>query len=73
MSPLDIVEQNHRDTKVMKTKDELKKEFFNKVKEYYLLIPKLDVFIPDKSTIPYAGRVFDEKDLICLVASALDI
>ncbi len=56
----------------MKTKEEIKKEIFDKVREYYLLSHKKDEFIPGKSNISYAGRVYDEKELISLVDSALD-
>jgi CDP-6-deoxy-D-xylo-4-hexulose-3-dehydrase len=56
----------------MKTKEELKKEIFNKVKEYYLLAHQQEQFIPGKSKVNYAGRVYDEKELINLVDSALE-
>jgi CDP-6-deoxy-D-xylo-4-hexulose-3-dehydrase len=56
----------------MKTKEELKKEIFSKVKEYYLLAHKKEDFIQGISNIPYAGRVYDEKELINLVDSALE-
>ncbi len=54
------------------TREELKKEIFDKVREYYLLSHKKEEFIPGKSNIPYAGRVYDENELITLVDSALD-
>ena len=50
----------------------LKTEIINKVREYYLLAHKKDEFIPGKSKINYAGRVYDEKELINLVESALE-
>jgi CDP-6-deoxy-D-xylo-4-hexulose-3-dehydrase len=56
----------------MKNKEELKKEIFSKVKEYYLLAHQQEQFIPGKSKINYAGRVYDEKELINLVDSALE-
>lgn len=56
----------------MNEKADLKKEIFDKVKDYYLLAHKNDDFIPGKSNVPYAGRVYDEKELINLVDSALD-
>lgn len=52
--------------------DILKKEIFEKVKEYYAIAHKQREFIPGKSRIPYAGRVFDERELINLVESSLD-
>lgn len=56
----------------MKTKEELKKEIFSKVKDYYSLAHQQEQFIPGKSKINYAGRVYDEKELINLVDSALE-
>ncbi len=56
----------------MRTKEDIKKEIFGKVKEYYLLAHKKEVFIPGKSKINYAGRVFDEKEIISLVDSSLE-
>ena len=52
--------------------EKLKNEIFDKVKEYYLLAHKKDDFISGKSNVPYAGRVYDEKEIISLVDSALD-
>lgn len=54
------------------TRQELKKEIFDKVREYNLLSHKIKKFIPCKTNIPYACRVFDGKKSI-LVKSTLDI
>ncbi len=54
---------------------QLKQEILEKIKEYYELVHKpnqTDVFISGKSRINYAGRIFDEKEMINLVDSALD-
>lgn len=56
----------------MKTKEELKKEIFRNVKEYYQLAHQQESFIPGRSKVNYAGRVYDEKELINLVDSALE-
>ncbi len=59
----------------MNNKERLKKEIFTKVKEYYDEVHKPDLnipFIEGKSKINYAGRIFDEKELINLVDSSLD-
>ena len=56
-------------------KAELKKEILEKVKEYYELVHKpaqIQKFIEGKSRINYAGRVFDEQEMINLVDSSLD-
>jgi CDP-6-deoxy-D-xylo-4-hexulose-3-dehydrase len=50
----------------------LKQEIFDKVKEYYQLAHQQESFIPGKSKVNYAGRVYDEKELINLVDSALE-
>ena len=53
--------------------NKIRNEIFQKVKELYLLreSEKKD-FVPSESYIPYAGRVYDEKEIISLVDSALD-
>jgi len=54
---------------------QLKSEILKKVKQYYELVHKPiqnKKFIEDKSRINYAGRVFDEKEMINLVDSSLD-
>lgn len=56
----------------MKNQNDLRIEIFNKVKEYYLLTHQKNEFVPGKSKIPYSGRVYDEKEMISLVDSALD-
>ncbi|MBI4487645.1 MAG: lipopolysaccharide biosynthesis protein RfbH [Deltaproteobacteria bacterium] len=48
------------------------REIFDRVREYYELVHKKKRFIPFKTPIPYAGRVFDEKEMVSLVDSALD-
>ena len=55
----------------MKSRD-LKKEIFNLVAEYYTEKHKPKPYIPGETYIQYAGRVYDEKEIISLVDSALD-
>ena len=50
----------------------LKKEIFNLVAEYYTEKHKPKPFIPGETYIPYAGRVYDKKEIISLVDSPLD-
>jgi CDP-6-deoxy-D-xylo-4-hexulose-3-dehydrase len=56
-----------------KTED-LKKEILEKTKEYYRLVhDKSSIrFEPGKSRIPYAGRVFDETELLNLIDASLE-
>ncbi|WFN35324.1 lipopolysaccharide biosynthesis protein RfbH [Methanogenium sp. S4BF] len=59
----------------MERKEQIKKEIFEKVKEYYAEVHQpafCAPFIEDTSRINYAGRVFDEKEMINLVDSSLD-
>lgn len=55
----------------MKTEKEIRSEIFDLVKQLHTLKNR-DSFIPNKSNIPYAGRVYDEKELINLIDSSLD-
>lgn len=55
--------------------EKLKNEILQKTKEYYELVHKPQqekIFIEGKSRVNYAGRVFDEKEMMNLVDSSLD-
>lgn len=47
-------------------------EIFDRVKRYYELVHKEKGFLPFKTPVSYSGRVFDEREMISLVDSALD-
>jgi CDP-6-deoxy-D-xylo-4-hexulose-3-dehydrase len=51
---------------------EIRKEIIKKTIEYYNARFVNDVFIPGKSKVNYAGRVFDQKELINAVEASLD-
>ncbi|RAZ49864.1 lipopolysaccharide biosynthesis protein RfbH [Campylobacter hyointestinalis] len=56
-------------------KEELKQEILEKVKEYYTIVHKASQnaeFVAGKSRVNYAGRVFDEGEMVNLVDSSLD-
>jgi CDP-6-deoxy-D-xylo-4-hexulose-3-dehydrase len=55
----------------MKTEKKLRDDIYNKVIEIYNLRGS-EEFIPGKTRINYAGRVYDENEMISLVDSALD-
>ena len=58
-----------------KIKEVLKSIFFIHTMDYYNAVHKpeqCEVFIPSKSRVNYAGRVFDEKEMINLIDSSLD-
>ena len=48
-----------------------REEIFRKIIEFYKLTKKRK-FIPGKDRINYAGRVYDEKEIINLVDASLD-
>ena len=56
----------------MKTEKKIRKEIFDRVKEIHHLRKGQENFIPGKTRINYAGRVYDEKEMIALVDASLD-
>lgn len=56
----------------MKTEKQLRDEIATRVQAVYQLRKKHDAFSPGHSKIHYAGRVYDEKEMLSLVDSALD-
>lgn len=56
----------------MKTEKKIRKEIFDRVKELYLLKKDKGGFIPGRTMVRYAGRVYDEKEIISLVDASLD-
>src|SRR3990167_2946670 len=59
----------------MTSAQQLKNEILQKTKEYYELVHKptqIQEFIAGKSRVNYAGRVFDEREMVNLVDSSLD-
>ena len=58
----------------MQKAEKLKKEILKKTAEYYQLAhdKSNNKFIEGESRIPYAGRVFDEKEMVNLVDASLD-
>lgn len=57
---------------VERDKDDLRQEIFSKVAEYYNLVHRPREFVPGKSRIHYAGRVWDEEEMINIVDATLD-
>ena len=55
-----------------KRADELRKRIFELVKEYYAEAFGGSDFVPGKTPVRYAGRVFDARELISLVDSSLE-
>jgi CDP-4-dehydro-6-deoxyglucose reductase, E1 len=55
----------------MKTEEEIRSEIFEHVKEFYALKCQ-EQFIPGSTHIPYARRVYNEKELISLIDASLD-
>ncbi|TDO95233.1 CDP-6-deoxy-D-xylo-4-hexulose-3-dehydrase [Halanaerobium saccharolyticum] len=57
---------------MIKKTDKLRKEILEKVKELHREEQKEESFELGKDTIPFAARVFDEKEKVSLVDSSLD-
>lgn len=51
--------------------DSIRKEILEKVKQFHKNQDKQD-FVPGETYVPYAGRIFDENELVALVDSSLD-
>jgi len=56
----------------MRNEKEIREEIFERVSELYQLRRSCTQFIPGKSRINYAGRVYDEREMISLVDASLD-
>lgn len=54
------------------TAEELKAEILEKTARYYALGKEEETFIPGKTRVHYAGRVYDDAEVKALVSSALD-
>lgn len=52
--------------------EKLREEIFSRVKEYYNIKFAKKEFIPGKTPVRYAGRVFDDREIILAVEAALD-
>ncbi len=55
----------------MNKQDGLRKKILKQVKKFYLVSRK-EKISSAKTSIPYAGRVYDEKEIVSLVDSSLD-
>ena len=56
----------------MKKEEKIKKEIFQKVKEFYKYRKQKEKFVAGKTRVNYAGRVYDEKEMINLIDASLD-
>jgi CDP-4-dehydro-6-deoxyglucose reductase, E1 len=50
----------------------IRDEILQKVKQLYSLRKEKERFIPGKTIIPFAGRIYDENEMMSLVDSSLD-
>ncbi|OGC92564.1 MAG: lipopolysaccharide biosynthesis protein RfbH [candidate division Zixibacteria bacterium RBG_16_53_22] len=64
------MQQEH--PKMKPTEAITKRRILDLVRRYYAISFPADKFIPGRSRIPYGGRVFDEKEMVNLVDSALE-
>ena len=51
--------------------EKIREEIFEKIKSLYMLRKEDEKFIPGKTPVNYAGRIYDENEMISLVDSAL--
>ncbi|MFA5276458.1 MAG: DegT/DnrJ/EryC1/StrS family aminotransferase, partial [Candidatus Omnitrophota bacterium] len=56
----------------MKAEARMRKEILSKVERFYQARKAREGYIPGKSMINYAGRVYDARELVNLVDSSLD-
>jgi CDP-4-dehydro-6-deoxyglucose reductase, E1 len=56
----------------MRNEKNIREEIFQKVRELYNLQKSHERFIPGKTRIPYAGRFYDENEMISLIDASLD-
>jgi len=56
----------------MSESDQIRQDILERVKDYYLERFQNTSFEPGKSLVHYAGRVFDEQELVNLVDASLD-
>lgn len=56
----------------MENEKKLREEILGKVKEFYKEKKSKEIFIPGKSSVPYAGKVYDEKEMTSLISAAMD-
>lgn len=56
----------------MKKEKEIRKEIIDKVKDFYLAKKSQENFVLGKDYINYAGRIYDQEELVNLVDSSLD-
>ncbi|MEM4247712.1 MAG: lipopolysaccharide biosynthesis protein RfbH [Candidatus Nanoarchaeia archaeon] len=56
----------------METKENIKSKILERVAEYYQIAHQKSNFVPGVSSVPYGGRVFDDKELKAAVAASLD-
>ena len=55
-----------------RTPQDIRNDIANSVKEYHALQFAAKPFVPGETPVRYAGRVFDEREMVSLVDSALD-
>lgn len=56
----------------MENEYQIRQEILDKVKELYKIREKNKKFIPGETKVNYAGRVFDENEMVAVVDCALD-
>lgn len=57
---------------MIRSEEEIRKEIFEKIVEIHKIRKSKEEFIQGKSLVNYAGRIYDEEELINLVDASLD-
>ncbi len=56
----------------MGAEENIRKEILKAVRKYYQKAKKRNTYLPGKTLINYAGRIYDEKEMVNLVDASLD-
>ncbi len=56
----------------MNDTDSLKREIFERIAEFYRLEHSEQLFVPGQTKIHYAGRVYDEREMMAMVDAVLE-
>src|SRR4051812_8284442 len=59
-------------TNIKEKEEKIREDIFAKIRELHQLRQSEEKFIPGESYVSYAGRIFDEKEIISMVGSVLD-
>ena len=56
----------------MQKEEQIRKEILEKVREFHKLKKAQEEFVPGRTPVHYAGRIYDDEELVSLVDASLD-